>query len=152
MNGQAMKIIQSVLTIILAFTAPVISEAQPNPSIKFSECFLKYSTIDGATEIVLYNLSFTKKTKMSEQGFKEMFDLTEFEITDLAYDSIEEPTAMQVIAKAKNFTLNTPVQQLFSNIIGEKTEVALAGGSRRPLPKRWRRNISMMPTSSDCAT
>lgn len=118
---------KAILSIILALSVSVLTQAKPNPTIKFSECFLKYNTMNGETEIILYNLSFIKKTKMSEERFKEMFELTEFEIKDLAYDSIEAPTSIRVLAQTKNFMKNTPVQQLFSNLLGETAEVDLGG-------------------------
>ena len=123
-----MNKIKAILVIILAISAPVLTKAEPNPTIKFSECFLKYNTMNGEAEIILYNLRFTKKTKMSEKRFKEMFDLTEFEIKDLSYDSVESPTAIRVLAQTKNFMRNTPVEQLFGNILGAKAEVNLSGG------------------------
>ncbi len=105
----------------------MITQAKPNPTIKFSECFLKYNTMNGETEIILYNLRFTGETRMSEQRFKDMFDLTEFEIKDLSYDSMEAPTAIRVLAQTKNFMRNTPIQQLFSNMLNIKAEVELGG-------------------------
>ena len=122
-----MNKVKAILVAILALSAALITEAKPNPSIKFSECFLKYNTMNGETEIILYNLKFTKKTKMSEERFKEMFELTEFEVKELGYDSMEKPTAIRVLAQTKNFMMNTPAQQLFSNILGEEAEVNLGG-------------------------
>jgi len=122
-----MNKIKAILAITLGLSAPVVTQAEPNPTIKFSECFLKYDTMNGETEIILYNISFTKKTNMSEERFKAMFELTEFKIKDLAYDSIEAPTAIRVLAQTKNFMKNTPVQQLFSNLLGENAEVSLGG-------------------------
>lgn len=111
----------------LALVIPLITSAEPKPTILFSECFLKYDTMNGETEIILYNLRFTEKTAMSEARFKAMFELTEFEIKDLSYDSMEAPTAIRVLANAKNFMKNTPVQQLFSNLLGVKAKVDLTG-------------------------
>ena len=122
-----MKKITTILIAVLTLTAPLITQAKPNPSLKFSECFLKYNTMNGETEIILYNIRFTKKTAMSEKRFKEMFELTEFEIKELGYDSMERPTSIRVLAQTKNFMRNTPVQQLFSNMLGEKAEVSLGG-------------------------
>jgi hypothetical protein len=114
--------------ILFALLAAGLAQANPNPPLKFSECFLKYDTMTGNTEIILYNLHFTRQTRMSEACFKEMYDLTEFEINDLSYDSMEAPTAIRVLAQARNFMMNTPVQQLFSHILGEPAEVELSGG------------------------
>jgi hypothetical protein len=122
-----MKNITATLIALLALTVPLITQAKPNPSLKFSECYLKYNTMNGETEIILYNIKFTKRTRMSEERFKKMFELTEFDVKELGYDSIEKPTSIRVMAKAKNFMMNTPVQQLFSNILGEEAEVSLGG-------------------------
>ncbi len=123
-----MNITSAILATILALAAPVLTQAKASPSIQFSECFLKYDTMNGETEIILYNLHFTRETRMSAERFKAMFELTEFEIQDLSYDSIEAPTALRVLAHTRNFMKNTPVQQLFSNLLGEQAEVDLAGG------------------------
>jgi hypothetical protein len=123
-----MNKIRAILVTILAISVPILAQAKPNPTIKFSECFLKYNTMNGETEIILYKLRFTKETRMSEERFKEMFELTEFEIKDLAYDSPEAPTAIRVLAQTKNFMMNTPIQQLFSNMLNTKAEVDLGGG------------------------
>jgi hypothetical protein len=123
-----MNRIRSILAITLAISMPLLAQAKPNPTIKFSECFLKYNTMNGDTEIILYNLRFTEETKMSEARFKEMYDLTEFEVEDLSYDSLEAPTSLRVLASTKNFMKNTPVQQLFSHMLGAKAKVDLAGG------------------------
>lgn len=122
-----MNKIKTLLLVIFALLSPIITQAKPSPSIKFSECFLKYNTMNGDTEIILYNISFTKRTKMSEKRFKDMFDLSEFEIKELGYDSMDKPTSIRVLAQTKNFMMNTPVQQLFSNLLGEKAEVSLGG-------------------------
>ena len=118
------KIIMTLAALLLSV---LYSPAKPNPTLKFSECFLKYSTMNGETEIILYNIRFNQKTTLSEKRFKEMFELSEFEIKDLAYDSLEKPTSIRVTAKTKNFMMNAPVQQLFSNLLGEKAEVNLGG-------------------------
>lgn len=123
-----MSRIKVVLAVTLALSAAGITQAKPNPTIQYSECFLKYNTMNGETEIILYNLRFTGETKMSEARFKAMYDLTEFEIQDLSYDSLEAPTAIRVLAGTENFMRNTPVQQLFSNLLGVKAEVDLVGG------------------------
>ena len=112
----------------LALLTTLCVQAKPTPSIKFSECFLKYNTMNGETEIILYNIHFTQKTKMSKKRFKEMFELSEFEIKDLSYDSLEKPTSIRILARAKNFMRNTPVQQLFSNILNTNAKVDLSGG------------------------
>lgn len=122
-----MNKIKALLIVLLTVSVPVITQAKPKPTIKFSECFLKYNTMNGETEIILYNLRFTKETRMSEKRFKEMFELSEFEVKELGYDSMEKPTAIRVLAQTKNFMMNAPVQQLFSNILGEKAEVSLGG-------------------------
>ncbi|QBG46559.1 hypothetical protein EGM51_03790 [Verrucomicrobia bacterium S94] len=62
---------------------------------------------------------------MSKERFKDMFELSEFEIKELGYDSIEHPSSIRVLARTKNFLRNTPVQQLFSNILGEEAAVSL---------------------------
>ncbi|MDF7800664.1 hypothetical protein P4C99_14395 [Pontiellaceae bacterium B1224] len=123
-----MNIFRKVLIVILALSTPIITTAKLNPTFTFSECFLKYNTMNGETEIILYNLRFTDETRMSEDRFKDMFDLTEFEIKDLAYDSLEAPTAIRVLAQTKNFMRNTPVQQLFSNLLNTEAEVDLGSG------------------------
>jgi hypothetical protein len=123
-----MNKIKTLLIVIIAVSTPIFTQAKPNPTLTFSECFLKYNTMNGETEIILYNLGFTEETRMSEVRFKEMFELTEFEIKDLSYDSIEAPTAIRVLAETKNFMKNTPVQQLFSNMLNTKAEVDLSGG------------------------
>lgn len=120
-----MKKITTILIAVL--TCAMFAQAKPNPSLKFSECFLKYNTMNGETEIILYNLKFTKETRMSEERFKDMFELSEFDIKDLGYDNLEQPTSIRVLATTKNFMMNTPVQQLFSNILGEQAEVNLDG-------------------------
>ena len=123
-----MKTTKTVFTTLLITALAAIAQAKPAPTMTFSECFLKYNTMNGATEIILYNLNFTEETKMSEARFKEMYKLTEFEIKDLAYDSLEAPTAIRVLATTTNFLMHTPVQQLFSNMLGAKAEVDLGGG------------------------
>jgi hypothetical protein len=123
-----MNKIKTLLLVILTLSAPVITQAKPNPSIKFSEIFLKYNTMNGETEIILYNLKFTEETRMSEDRFKDIFELSAFEIEELAFDSTENPTALRVLAKTKDFMTNTPVQQLFSNIVGVNAAVDLGGG------------------------
>lgn len=126
-EDKIMNKIKTLLIVIFALSAAVITQAKPKPTITFSECFLKYDTMNGETEIILYNLKFTEKTRMSEERFKEMFELSEFEVKELGYDSMENPTAIRVLAQTKNFMMNTPVQQLFSNILGEEAEVSMGG-------------------------
>ena len=77
-----MNKIKAILVILLALSSPIIAQAKPNPTIKFSECFLKYDTMNGETEIILYNLSFTKKTKMSEERFQELLQQTRLALTN----------------------------------------------------------------------
>lgn len=138
-----MKPIKALLVAVLALSMPALVQAKPKPTIKFSECYLKYDTMNGETEIILYNLKFTKKTRMSEERFKKMFDLSEFEIKDLAYDSLEAPTSIRILATAKNFMMNAPVQQLFSNLLGGKAEVELADG-----PDNMKMNV-IIPMQKD---
>ena len=117
---------KALLALILSTAA--VTVAAPTQTLQFSECYLKYDTMNGETEIILYNLRFTEETRMSEERFKEMFELTEFEISNLAYDNLEAPTAIRVLANTENFMMNTPVQQLFSNLLGCEAKADLKDG------------------------
>ena len=121
-----MNIRKAICTTIIIIIIPLAALAESDFKIKFSECFLKYDTMNGETEIVLYNIHTSKKTKMTEEVFKNAFDLSEFEINELM---VSEPgsktTAIKVLAQAKNFMMNTPVQQLFSNMLDTDAKVDL---------------------------
>jgi len=100
--------------------------AEPDPKIKFAECVLKYNTMNGETEITLYNIKVSRAIEMSEKTVKDIFDLSEFKVETLIFGyTTGKPRALKVLAQTKNFMNNTPVQQLFTNLLGAKAKVDL---------------------------
>ncbi len=133
-----MKKINAVVLLALILATPLISLAKPELTIKFSECFLKYNTMNGATEIILYDIRPSRETKMTKALFKAAFGLTEFEIKEIMFSEPGSATsAIRVLAQAKNFMLNAPVQQLFSNLLDTKAEVDL----QMSFPSQMKMNV-----------
>jgi len=99
---------------------------EPELTIKFSKCFLKYNTMNGETEIILYNIRQSRMIKLSEAMFKDAFDLTEFEVEELLFSEPgTKPPVIRVLARTKNFMMNAPVEQLFSNILNTQAKAEL---------------------------
>ena len=114
------------IILVAVLIAPSFTWAGEKLTIKFAECFLKYDTMNGETEIILYDIRPSRRTKINEDVFVEVFDLTEFNITDLMVSESGNPPAIRVLAKAKNFMMNAPVEQLFSHLLNTKAKVALS--------------------------
>ncbi len=103
--------------------APMVSMGASGLKIGFAECFLKYDSKNGATEIILYDVRPSRRTVMNKKVFAGAFDLSEFSILDLQVKESGNPSAIRVVAKAKSFLSTKPIQQLFSSILATQADV-----------------------------
>lgn len=105
--------------------APTSSQISQQ-NIPFSECFLKYDTMTGETEIILYRSHPFDQTQITKETFKELFHLTKFEIKEIMFNETgKTPSAIRVLAKTDQFMRTAPVQQLFTQLLKTHAEVEL---------------------------
>ncbi len=103
-----------------------ITIPEPELTIKFSECLFKYNTMNGETEIILRNIRQSRLVKLTEDNFRDAFELTEFNVEDLKLSETESKQKnIKVKARTQNFMMNAPVKQLFSNILNTDVEIEL---------------------------
>lgn len=117
-----------LFSILMVFSS-ALAHSRPANALVFSECFLKYDPMSGETEMILYNIRSDQEVVMSNEAFAALFELSHFEISEVSYDSLENPTAVRVMARTDNFLSNEPVQQLFTNILGGEAQAGLVGDS-----------------------